>query len=372
MNRITIVILSLIVSIGGKAQTDFRPISYQEALQTARTEGRKVFMDFYTDWCGPCKMMARDVFPQKQVGEYFNSKFVCIKVNAEKGEGVELAKRYKVNAYPTFIVIDPTEKELGRTVGGRVADAFVAEVERMMNPELTPDRIKARYASGERNPQLVQAYVTLLKEERRGGRAGSRQEYIQQRDELNRIVQDYFMGLSDHDRLSKDNLFVYRSYTASTDEASARYLIAQRNRFAPPLRGEVDSIISKLYKADINALLADVLPYDAKRVKTLKEEVGKLGLNKDKSYDTTFRLINMEAGPVNRFIPVMEKLFLALDLDQQGALMDGLTYKFAKADQTVKNRLARVVRQQLPDMDFSLLFTAIDIIRTLEGNKNSH
>lgn len=52
-----------------------------------------MFVDFYTDWCGPCKVMARDVFPQKQVGDFFNAKFVCLKLNAEK-EGRELAKLF--------------------------------------------------------------------------------------------------------------------------------------------------------------------------------------------------------------------------------------------------------------------------------------
>ena len=75
------------------AQTDFRHISYAEGLEAAKAEGKTLFIDFYTEWCGPCKRMARDVFPQKDVGDYMNAKFVCLKIDAEKGEGVELAKR---------------------------------------------------------------------------------------------------------------------------------------------------------------------------------------------------------------------------------------------------------------------------------------
>ena len=106
------------MSIAAMAQTDFRHISYAEGLEAAKAENKLLFVDFYTEWCGPCKMMARDVFPQKEVGDFMNAHFVCLKIDAEKGEGVELAKRHNVRAYPTFILIDANDKEVGRREGG--------------------------------------------------------------------------------------------------------------------------------------------------------------------------------------------------------------------------------------------------------------
>ena len=89
-------ILSMVLALAAGvalAQTDFRHISYAEGLKAAKAEGKLLFVDFYTEWCGPCKMMANNVFPQKDVGDYMNAKFVCLKIDAEKGEGVELAER---------------------------------------------------------------------------------------------------------------------------------------------------------------------------------------------------------------------------------------------------------------------------------------
>lgn len=58
--------------------------TYEEALQKARAEGKQIFVDVYTSWCGPCKMMAKNVFTRQEVGDYYNNKFVCLKLVRKK------------------------------------------------------------------------------------------------------------------------------------------------------------------------------------------------------------------------------------------------------------------------------------------------
>lgn len=112
-------------------QTDgilFANISFAEALTKAKAENKLIFMDCYTTWCGPCKKMANEVFTLPEVGRVFNAKFINLKVDMEKGEGVELAKRFKVSAYPTLLLIDSEGNVVKQIVGARSGQALLNEM----------------------------------------------------------------------------------------------------------------------------------------------------------------------------------------------------------------------------------------------------
>ena len=91
-----------------------------------------VFLDCYTTWCGPCKFMSEKVFTQKEAGDYFNTKFVNIKIDMEKGEGIDIRKYYKIKAYPTFLILDSKGKEIGRFEGGGYLEPFIQRVEKVL------------------------------------------------------------------------------------------------------------------------------------------------------------------------------------------------------------------------------------------------
>lgn len=86
--------------------------SWNDIVQKAKAENKLIFMDAYTVWCGPCKALQARVFPDKQLGEYFNSNFVNAKIDMERGEGPTLASKFKVRAYPTLFFIDPNTQEI--------------------------------------------------------------------------------------------------------------------------------------------------------------------------------------------------------------------------------------------------------------------
>ena len=86
-------------------------------IESAKAAGKPVFMDFYTDWCGPCRVMDRDVFTDGNLATFFNENFLNLKINAEKGEGVVLAKQFGINGYPTLLFLDMGGVEAQRVVG---------------------------------------------------------------------------------------------------------------------------------------------------------------------------------------------------------------------------------------------------------------
>lgn len=141
----------LAATLPAAAQTDFRHITFDQAKEAAKTEGKLIFVDFYTQWCGPCKRMATTVFPKKEIGDYLNAGFVNLKLDAE-AEGADLAKTVGIKAYPTLMVFDADGNPLGSFAGMKDGQEFITAVEMCKNPDLTPERIKQRYAAGERTP----------------------------------------------------------------------------------------------------------------------------------------------------------------------------------------------------------------------------
>lgn len=104
-------------------------MSIEEAAEAQKKEPRKVMMDVYTKWCGPCKMMMANTFTNPDLIEYVNEHYYAVKFDAEspdpvvfngqtfenpdydpnrKGRnGVHTFSRYmRVQAYPTIVYMD--------------------------------------------------------------------------------------------------------------------------------------------------------------------------------------------------------------------------------------------------------------------------
>lgn len=134
---------------------------FAEAVAQAKAEKKMVFLDCYTSWCGPCKMMARDIFPQKKVGDFMNPKFICIKIDMEKGEGPSLTQKFQVSAFPTFIIFNSDAQEIGRFLGGSDADGFIDRVKKASIDNGSIDMDK-QWEQGNRDESFLKQYLTSL------------------------------------------------------------------------------------------------------------------------------------------------------------------------------------------------------------------
>lgn len=121
--------VALMTSITAVAQ-EINWMTFEEALKAQKKEPKKIMMDVYTNWCGPCKMLDKNTFQNMDVATYVNKNYYAVKFNAEGNElisykgrtfdnpnykeelknrrnGVHNLTRYfKVGAYPTVVYLD--------------------------------------------------------------------------------------------------------------------------------------------------------------------------------------------------------------------------------------------------------------------------
>lgn len=219
MKKILLLVVYLFIGSNLFAQgVDFQELSLAKALEKAKGENKYVFVDCYTSWCGPCKMMASQVLAQKKVGDYMNDKFVSVKIDMEKGEGPDVKKRYGVKAYPTFLVIQPDGTLIHQVVGYCEPDKFIKQVGESFDPSKATETLRARYNGGERNRQFMLNYLDVLLA------IGDRS--------VRKVAQEIFTGLNEEEKFSPDYWFLYENMELNTVGVDMyNFLLANRERF---------------------------------------------------------------------------------------------------------------------------------------------
>ena len=159
---VTILITGLTVFSQG---IDFQKGRYAEVLEMAKKQNKLVFIDIYTSWCGPCKHMADNVFPQAKVGEYYNAHFLNLQLDAEKSEdGKMVAKTFGVSAYPTFLFVNGDGELVYRFLGGKTVDMFIKEGEKAVDAFAAQPELKKymkKYEEGNRDKEFLNQYFIL-------------------------------------------------------------------------------------------------------------------------------------------------------------------------------------------------------------------
>ena len=137
-----ITIVFLFIGISTQAQ-EIKWMSMNEALAAQKEEPKKIFMDAYTVWCGPCKMLDKNTFTNKDVIEFVNENYYPVKFNAEGPEEIDfngqmfknpkydpekkkrrnaphqLARALKITGYPSLVFFDEKAKLIAPIAGYR-------------------------------------------------------------------------------------------------------------------------------------------------------------------------------------------------------------------------------------------------------------
>ena len=123
-NALFLLLLSLAFTAGLRASDDSAKtapkavwMTFDDGLREARKTNKKIFIDVYTDWCGWCKKMDKEVFAHAKIAPFLSDQYVLIKLNAESPSRVEykdskstemgIARDFGVTGYPTFLFLEP-------------------------------------------------------------------------------------------------------------------------------------------------------------------------------------------------------------------------------------------------------------------------
>ncbi len=165
MKRLLIICMLVVLGNGVFGQgiefMDNEP--WSKVLQRAKEQNRLIFMDCYTVWCGPCKGLAQDVFPQKQVGDFFNAHFVNVKYDMEKGDGKMLREKYKeyIIGFPTLLLLDGDGNVVHQMAGYQKAENLIAGMKAGMEGKSLP-ALQKKYEAGARDFETIRDYVAAL------------------------------------------------------------------------------------------------------------------------------------------------------------------------------------------------------------------
>ena len=202
--------------------TDLNRISSE-----AREKEKLIFIDFYTDWCAPCKKMDKEVFTNTEVSDIINKNFISVKINAEKKGGVDLAKKYGVSAYPYFLILKSDLSVKGHILGASSAELFLDKIQVYLDSNRSKNQVLSRFQAGERTPQLINDYALLLMKE------GKEKEGYE-------VINDYYNFLNKEERATEENWFIFKRYTLKRDNERIKDLVDSQDLFRKNLG---DSII---------------------------------------------------------------------------------------------------------------------------------
>lgn len=217
----------------------FQEKSWAELLAMSKQENKLIFLDGYATWCGPCKWMAANIFPNDTVGQYYNNHFICASFDMEKGEGQTIRSTYDIRAYPTLLFITPEGKMVHKRVGApQKLQDYLDMGAIAMDPEHNYAACSARYNAGDRHPEFILEYCQRLAD-----------AYTPATE----VLQDYFAKIPDQQITSRINWNILRKFVNDPETPAFKRLVEQRDVFANNYTADsVDNKISEVY---LNALV---------------------------------------------------------------------------------------------------------------------
>ena len=140
----------------------FTEIGYLQALEQSRMLQKPLCFMCYATWCTHCNKMKQHVFTDSTVADYYNTHFVCVAQDMEKGEGVALHKEFKIKSYPSFIFFDSSGTILFRTAGEFLPADFIQEGANALDPKKNLSYLQQQFEKNVTASEKTYEYLRVL------------------------------------------------------------------------------------------------------------------------------------------------------------------------------------------------------------------
>ena len=282
---------------------NFEHLTFEEVLAKAKSSNKLVFIDCYTSWCGPCKKLAAEIFPQKIVGDYINERFISVKYDVEKEEYKFIAKQFEVRAYPTLLIVSADGKLIDKVLGYQPAEKLIDAIEGSFDKNKSLSGLKEKYEGGDKDKlTLTEYYAKLLSTNS---------------PEAAEVGEKLYLTLTDDEKRSATywSFFSNEKLTQYNSERF-KYLTNNYKAFCSNIGNQkVDKVLIREWEKILKKGISLNSPVTGTELKNLKKEYTSLGFGEDKILKSAYDLANIcQKKSVSEIIKVYKR-----DLDILGS-----------------------------------------------------
>jgi thiol-disulfide isomerase/thioredoxin len=215
--------------VGQNREINFETGTWATVLEKAKAQNKLIMLDAYAVWCGPCKWMAKNIFTNDTVADFYNAGFINAKVDMEKGEGLDLAKRYEVKAYPTFLFINGNGDVVHRVCGSDQAAGFIETGKIANDPKRNLSGLKKRHVENLKDPKIAYEYFELASH-----------ACMNSKEEL----KAYFEAIDNKEYSQPGNWRILFDFVGDKTNPGFLYLVQNRSKFEAMYTA--DSVLTKI------------------------------------------------------------------------------------------------------------------------------
>lgn len=342
-----IVSLMLMTSVMFAQGIAFEPegTTLDKATAKAKKESKLIFVDCYTQWCGPCKKMIRDVFPQEKVGKYMNARFVNLKIDMEAAYAEGLAKEWQVSGYPTFIIFTADGKEIGRFMGGSDADGFISRVAEKSAVDENAHSLEARWLSGERDEAFLKEYLATL-------------TTSYKRDDADVVAETLLNGKEETFAADRELADIFMKHINNPFASSFIYTVQHPEALeatvgAMPVKMKIKNVLTT-YSKQMLVKKDDVMVLDEARFEAFQALLRRLKVADADHYRLSI-LIDAAAKQADygTYVTYIEEYLATPGLDATDMTLANWVKPFSApgADEAAKQRMIEIIRTRVADIE---------------------